>query len=279
MVDINNIVFSGGSIGGLSFVGAWIALEEAYLTKHIHGISGCSIGAVIAFLISIGYTGQELKKIAHNLSYDRLSDLKILETFDNLGLDTGNKIVELLQALLHQKVSKRDLTFKEHHVITGKDLWINASCVEEDKCYYFSHKSHPDMSVINAVRMSMSLPIILAAVKHNGKTFIDGGFHDPCPSHMFTSTDTLLLRIHNGGNSNQNEFMHFMDMLADSICKRIYSDGNNRYHSINFDTGIGGMSLSVNRRTRRNLVKLGYQKTVLWIKEHYRDSEIRDSLT
>ena len=51
---INNIVFSGGGIKGLIFIGCLKYLEENNLLKNIKAISGTSIGGVFSFLLNIG---------------------------------------------------------------------------------------------------------------------------------------------------------------------------------------------------------------------------------
>jgi predicted acylesterase/phospholipase RssA len=281
-ITIKNVVFSSGSIGGLCFAGAWKSLEDHDMVKNLIGFSGCSMGSIIALLTSVGYTGRELSQLAYALEYDDISDLKILNVFDNLGLDTGNTIQQLLHQLLLKKTGKTDLTFSQHHQITGRKLWINASSVDEDKCYYFSTETHPDMSIITAARMSISVPILIAAVKYDNKLFIDGGFHDPCPVHMFPAEDTLVFRIQNelsnSGSleltdssiqvSESNDFFRFAGLLMSSVVRRMYLKNDTQlktYRVILLKTEIGGISLCASKKERKRLVKLGYDSTNKWL--------------
>jgi NTE family protein len=274
-VNIKNVVFSSGSIGGLSFVGAWRALEEHNIANNLVGFSGCSIGAVMALLTSIGYTGRELHKLAYALDYDKISDLKILNMFDNLGLDTGDSIQELLEQLLQRKTGKTDLTFMEHYCITGRKLWINASCVTEDKCYYFSADTYPDISIITAVRMSMAFPIMISAVKYDNKIFIDGAFHDPCPVNMFPVNNTIVFEICNKSTNKidlheqpESNFFQYTCMLMSSMIARMYhhlSDALDQYSVLILHTGLDGVAFKVSKTVRKRLVKLGYEKTHEWL--------------
>jgi NTE family protein len=274
---MKNIVFSAGSMGGLAFVGAWKALEEAGLTQSLIGFSGCSIGSIIALLTSIGYTGDELKNMAHSLKYKDLSDFQILNTLNNLGLETGEKIKHLLEKLLERKIGRKKMTFKEHYQITGRKLWINASCVEHDKCYYYSVDSEPDMDIILAVRMSISLPWIMAAVRYKGLTYIDGGFHDPCPVNMFSADDTLVLRVRNDHTTDPDahEFIQHTSSIIFSAYRRLHhhlSTTLKEYNIIWLDSNIGSISLDVSKKDRKRLVKIGYQTLRTWLKANYTDT-------
>lgn len=264
---LHNIVFSAGSMGGLTFFGAWSALEEAGLTADITGFSGCSMGAVVALLTSLGYTGAELADVAAALKYSDFRDYQIAHILDNFGLETGNKMRALISALIRFKTGRADLTFREHYDITGKVLWINASCVEEDRCYYFSKDTAPDMSITTATRMSISLPLIMAAVRHEGRTFIDGGFHDPSPVKVFPVEHTLLFRVHNSTIIGEHNMLNYLGLIIRSITRRLYSaTERDNYQTVNIVSGISSLSLDARRAVRKRLVVTGYETTRSWLR-------------
>ena len=266
MCSIENVVFSAGSMGGLTLIGAWKCLADRGLHSNIKGFSGCSIGSVVALLASLGYTNGELDALSLNFRYRDYCDLQFLNTFENLGIETGEKIEKLLSRLIYYKVGKFDLTFAEHYKITGKELWINASCVQEDKCYYFSKKNFPRMSVLQAVRMSIAIPIVIGAVRYHGKTFIDGGFHDPCPGEMFPSDKTLVFRVKNTNKSSDDDhdFIKHIGLIAYSIQQRINYKTNcalNNYKTIWLESGISMLTLDLKKKLRKRLVNTGYKTT------------------
>lgn len=261
--EINNIVFSAGSMGGLAFIGAWRALEERGLTTCISNFSGCSMGSVMALLTTLGYSAEELETLACTFRYKDLNDIQILKTFENLGLDTGDKMERLLVELLKRKIGMDCITFQQHYRITGRTLWINSSCVEKDKCYYFSWKTTPKMSVVKAVRMSIALPVIIAPVRYHGRTFIDGGFHDPCPVKMFPVNNTIILRIQNDHSisSEEHDFVKHTGMIIQSIYGRLYTallPKLEKYRMVWFNTGIAGFTLDIKRKERKKLITLGF---------------------
>ena len=264
MCNIENIVFSAGSMGGLTLIGAWKCLADKGLHSNIRGFSGCSIGSVVALLTSLGYTNEELENLSLNFRYRDYNDLQFLNTFENLGIETGRKLEKLLSKLIYHKVGRFDITFAEHYTITGKDLWINASCVQEDKCYYFSRFDFPRMSVLQAVRMSIAIPIVISAVRYHGKTFVDGGFHDPCPAEMFPSDKTLVLRVKNTNNVSEDEydFIKHIGLIAYSIQQRINYKTNcalSKYKTLWLESGIGMLTLDLKKKLRKKLVVTGYK--------------------
>lgn len=268
--NIRNIVFSAGSMGGITFVGAYKALEEAGIAADITNYSGCSIGSVMAFLVSIGYTGEELETLALAFRYHDIADFQVLHTFDNLGLETGNEVEHLLRELLYRKTGRYDITFSMHYTITGRNLWINASCVEHDCAYYFSRFGSPDMDIIRAVRMSISLPLIMAPVKYRGLTFIDGGFHDPCPFGMFRAEHTLVLRVKNSDSSHENQrndFTDYIGQIFQSVYKRLYVELDHKlasYAVVQIESGISSISLDIKKSIRKKLIRLGHKRLKAW---------------
>lgn len=262
----HNIVFSSGSMGGLAFIGAWKALQEQGLTKNIIRFSGCSIGSVMAMLCSIGYTSDELEKIAIQFRFKDVADCQMLSVFQNFGIDTGDKIECLLRELLYFKTGHHDLTFGRLYSITGRQLWINTSCVEQDRPYYFSHIMSPNMSVIKALRMSISIPVVIAPVRYNGLTFVDGGLHDPCPVGMFSVTDTLVLRVknkHHEAVGHEYDFFTYVTQMLSSVYRRIHTKINQQiaqYNVVWLDTGVGTLTLNIKRSMRRKLIDIGYRK-------------------
>ena len=68
-------------------------------------------------------------------------------------------------------------TFKE----LDMKIHIAAFCLNTSKTEYFSVDTHPDMKVIDAVCMSIAIPLVFECGKYNGKTYIDGGVAEEIP--------------------------------------------------------------------------------------------------
>lgn len=192
------VSFSSGALGGLSLIGCWRALEEKGFSKNIKGMSGCSMGSIIATLASVGYTSKEMELIAQNVKYEDYAEQSLLLISESYGIETGRKIVKLLDRLLRFKTGVKGLTFKDHWRLTGRQLWINATNVEQKKCVYYSVTLSPDMKIVDAIRRSIAIPFLFTAVRTDEGTFVDGGCYEPVPVGMFPKENTLCLNVRNG---------------------------------------------------------------------------------
>jgi predicted acylesterase/phospholipase RssA len=70
---------------------------------------------------------------------------------------------------------------------TGKDLHINAVCINTGENVDFCNDHFPDMSVLTAIDASMSIPFILQPILYKDKLYIDGGTSNNLPLHMLPS--------------------------------------------------------------------------------------------
>ena len=74
---IKNYIFQGGSVKGLAYLGALDILENnGVKLKNIKRIGGTSVGAIIAALLSVGYTSDELKAELLNMDFEELLDVE-----------------------------------------------------------------------------------------------------------------------------------------------------------------------------------------------------------
>lgn len=261
--DVRNIVFSSGAMGGYSFIGVIKALDEAGITPGITGISGCSAGSIIALLYSLGYTYDELLPVGMSFKYRRVNDIQILRFLEDCGLETGRNIMSMIADLVEQKILLRDLTFKQHWNITGRVLWINASCVTTNEAQYYSVRTSPNMSVLRAIRRSISVPFLFTSPKDSeGNQFTDGGYHDTIPALMFREDETLCFAIKNGGNVENidNEFVGFCVKLVMgmhvSLCN--YQRSGSKYRIIEIPTGIPSLCLHLSRSEKMRVICQGY---------------------
>jgi predicted acylesterase/phospholipase RssA len=258
------IIFSSGALGGLSLIGAWRALEEKGLTRDIKGLSGCSMGSLIATLASIGYTSNEMELIALNVKYEDYSDASLRSLADNYGVETGKHIVKLIDKLIRFKTGKKGLTFKEHWRLTGRYLWINATHVEQRKCVYYSVLTTPDMKVTDAIRQSISIPFLFAVVRTTEGTFVDGGCYDPVPASVFPKEETLCLNVRNKPISNQS--IEGLFAFSSTLLGGMFTELNllrfkqqelEGYRMIYIYTGVSSFSLSLKHDNITEVILIG----------------------
>ena len=190
------LVFSGGGIKGIALLGVLKALIELDFIQYFDTFSGVSIGALMMLLYLIGYTPDELLKIIINLDLTKIKSIEFLGIFDNYGIDNGNKLMYVIKRLFKKKNIKEDITLEEFYKLTNKTFYISATCLTTGMNEYFCHKTHPNMNLLKAIRMSVSVPWFYTPVKHDDKLYVDGGVIDNYPISIFKDQINDVLGIY-----------------------------------------------------------------------------------
>ena len=69
-------VFEGGGVKGIGLVGAIKAVEE--FGYNFKNLAGTSAGAIVASLLAVGYTTNEIKSIMDGLEYSKFKQENLL---------------------------------------------------------------------------------------------------------------------------------------------------------------------------------------------------------
>jgi len=153
------IYLCGGGMNTLCHFGALQHLETTGHLRFVKEWMGISAGALQALAFALGYTLPELTKF--NLTFDFQQLMEPDEApgwFTNLGFDTGNRLLKLMNAFLKEKELKETLTFKQLYEKTGRSFRTFATNINTGKLVVYSKELTPDYCVTHATRASMSLP-------------------------------------------------------------------------------------------------------------------------
>lgn len=177
---IKHIVISGGGPLGLRYLGALQKLEKEGFWKvaNIESIYGTSVGSIIGAFICLKYDWETLNKyIVERPWHDafKLSAKQIFDSYFNKGL-FDKKIAEIIfKPLLEAKDLTVNVTLKEFYEFSKIDLRIFTFELHKFETVELSHTTHPDMSLLQALTMSSSLPGIFMPTIIDGCCYIDGG--------------------------------------------------------------------------------------------------------
>ena len=69
-----NLVFEGGGVKGIAYVGALEKLQERNILQNVTRVGGASAGAINAVLLSLGYTLDEMNEIMADLDFNNFAD-------------------------------------------------------------------------------------------------------------------------------------------------------------------------------------------------------------
>lgn len=204
---IKNLVFEGAGIRGIAYAGVINSMEERGLTKNIEKIGGTSAGAISSLLFALGYSSGQMDTIISNTKFQKFNDGKfffvggISRTFNKYGWYRGEEFTEWIGELIKAKTGDSETTFEQLHQQGYVDLYVTASCLNQQKLIVLSRETYPKMKVKDAVRISMSIPLYFQAVlvdsigntyfeqndKENLDVMVDGGIIGNFPIHIFDS--------------------------------------------------------------------------------------------
>ena len=224
-MSIHTLCFSGGGIQGISFIGSLLYLEKKnyFKLKNIKIFVGTSIGAILSFLLLINNNIIDIYLFfINNLQYIDI-DCNIDNIFTNYGIDNGDLFYKILSCELHKKFNKSDITFIELYTLTNKELIIIGTNFTLCKEQLFSYKFTPNVSVLTAVRISFSLPLIFTPILLNNNYYIDGALVNNFPINYCNPHTTLGFKINELNNLHINSIQ---DIIVGSISIMIRSQYN-----------------------------------------------------
>jgi predicted patatin/cPLA2 family phospholipase len=181
---ITHIYFSGGGLKGLCYLGILRYMYMENMTSRIKHSAGTSMGAyfalILALQIPLEFLEEELVLIVDNfniltpenyLYIDQNSFAQLLTENGMLSLDFVMKpAIKYMQL----KYGVEDMTFIDFVKRTGVNLYINTVNINRCCNYIFNVDTDPNVSVIDAVKASMSVPYLFFPVEINGELYADG---------------------------------------------------------------------------------------------------------
>jgi len=195
------IYLCGGGMNTLCHLGALQHLEAEGLLRFVKEWMGVSAGALQALCLAAGYTLAEM--IEFTLSFDFQQITEVDEAAGwllNMGFDTGNRLLKLLNALMKEKGLKETTTFRQLHEQTGRSFRTFAANLNTGALVTYSKETTPDYCVAHAARASMSIPYYFQPFQcpQTGHLLCDGGIINNYPLSLLTeeeSAETLGLLL------------------------------------------------------------------------------------
>ncbi len=187
-----NLVFEGGGVKGIAYVGALKKLDRKGILKQIKRVGGASAGAITAVLLSLDYSIDELDKVLRNVDFRNFMDDApwgvigdLYNLWNGYGIYGGEFFQEWIGKLIAEKTDGPDTTFAALENSDYRDLRLVGANLSRGKPVLFSRQTTPDTSIKKAVRISMSLPFFFRSQTHDGDQYIDGGIYRNYPVKMF----------------------------------------------------------------------------------------------
>ncbi len=160
-----DLVLSSSGVRAPCFIGAIEALEERDFT--IRRIAGSSGGAVIAAGYALGMGTAKMREQAPFIPYNKFRDFqaKNLLSLENPSVYTGRELDRFYQAT-YGDAKMKDMVI---------DCKISVVTIIGRNRILLDRKSHPELPVWKAVRMSSTIPFIFPYLKLGEEPVTDGG--------------------------------------------------------------------------------------------------------
>ncbi len=230
------LVLSGGGAKGIAHIGVIKALEENDIP--IDYITGTSMGAIVGGLYASGFSPEEMLSLIASKDFSEWSKGKIDPDFTyfflnnhdtpsfinvNLGKDS-TQITSVLPISLINPIPMNYAfieIFSPYTIQSGADfnhLFVPYRCVTSD--VYNKHKVVLGRgSLSDAVRMSMSFPMIFEPLLLNGVPMYDGGIYDNYPVDVMMEEfkPDAVIGVNVGSGKGAPATRNMLDQLEDMI--------------------------------------------------------------
>ena len=272
------IVISGGGLKGLCSLGAiqYEYEKSTYDYKHVQIFAGTSIGAILSLLLICGYSPIEafieISKIDDffdiqndNIKVDLWDFLKLM------GLMSINGLMKKVEDIVKNKLGYIP-TLNQLKEDTGKTLVVAVTNVTKMRSEYYTYKTKPNLSCIDAVKFSCNLPFIFQRLRYNDSYMVDGGVIDNFPVSYIDNGKLKILGIVSNESNSVKTKLNFYDYFYRLFILPIVSNTKLRCEMtgantklIKVDTkDVSLLPLSVSYEEKMNIFTNGFEQAKLF---------------
>jgi|GEM_PF-4921290 len=199
---------------GFYLPGIFIIFEVVDYLKLVNTIVGTSIGGVVGSIYCLGYSGDEMVNLFMTTDFgEMISEMRPGNFLTHGWFGDGEWFETYLSKCIKNKTGNDDITLRNLYELCGKKLVMNTVLKPlkdrkiENMTMIMDYESHPDLSLIKAIRMTTCLPGLLKPIIYdlNGILYecYDGGALDNYMIHKYEPKD--VLGIYLGTRSLENE--------------------------------------------------------------------------
>tara|TARA_B100000405_G_C16717197_1_gene421276 strand:- start:372 stop:1133 length:762 start_codon:yes stop_codon:yes gene_type:complete len=248
------LVLGPASMGIYAFLGYLKSIGKGM--DGVKEISGSSAGSIIALFWAVRMSVDEMIDVSLNVETSEFVKLNIGTFFNKFGFVEIDPIREKLV-----EICGCDPTFGE----LDRTIHVSAFCLNTSKTEYFSKHTHPDMKVIDAVCMSIAIPMIFASSEYCGNTYIDGGTMEEYPMnpfmdkkpHEITCVKLKMNDIYQESLDNPKDFLEAL--IRSTLKNRVTYKGN--FNTVSVDVGDASIfDFNMCYEDKVRLVNMGYDQ-------------------
>lgn len=185
-MTIKHIVISGGGPTGLLSYGAikCLAKKKYWELKNIKTMYGTSIGAILAVVLALNYDWQWVDDYLIKRPWGKVIEVKpenFIQAFSSKGVLSSSIMDTMLKPLLEAKDISLDITLNDFYNLNKIEIHMYSVELNTFKKIDISYKSHPNLKLLTAIKMTTAFPIMFPPVIQNNECYIDGGIVNNYP--------------------------------------------------------------------------------------------------
>jgi len=267
----NNLCIGGGGIKVISFLGVLKYLKNNNFLPHknFKKLIGVSAGAILCFLLNIGYSVKEMEEFALTFNFSKLLPESNTENLlFYYGLGTSNKLKKVLILLLKNKLQIEKISFTELFKKTKIKLQIGITNLNTNKFELWDYQSKPDINIIEAVTISCNLPFVFRPIKFNKELLIDGGILNNFPMNYLSDKElnsTIGMCCTNNNNQTFDNIFEYISkiftMVTSNKDKIRLEHFKNKTDIIEINSIDNTLDFQLTSDIIKNRIKLGYEQT------------------
>ena len=258
-----NLCVSGAGTQGAALMGALIGIHKKGYLNDIRDVCGVSFGAILVSLWSLGWDPSDLYERIKLVNVSDFCKINVRNFFDTFGLSSTTMLMDIIDTLIIEKGFDKNITFREHIYHTDILLRIPALCLNNHELIYFSHLSHPNLPIREAIRASLSIPFLFTAPIIDEKHFVDGGVirHLPYDPYIDHEEETICLRIKYTPRHEDkiDKLETFILSLMTSLHQSASIVPAEFKHIIEVDSGYEGVNFSIQSHDIHTMMERGIQ--------------------
>lgn len=276
------VIFGGGGIRGVSYVGAYQALLECGVS--FSGFAGSSVGSVFAALCAVGYNVEQLRDFFYSFNIEFFKDINFNFT-NQIALSKGELFLEWIRGKIEQEFYKEGYVKGQMPPVRFQDLKeeliIYSVDITNNKYYEFSKQFTPEAEVAIAVRASVSMPGLFKPLEKDNNFIVDGDLMKSWPLWRLSKTlsakkerilefrleDTRGKRKIDTALDYLNAVYNTISGFATDYIIDVYGE-KDKFDYIKIDTdSVSVMDFMMSNSKKQELINIGYNITYKYFKE------------
>ena len=203
MKYFTHLVFAGNAFRSICLLGVLRYIYFNKMEDYIKNAAGTSMGSFFCLAFALKIPIDELEaiitKTINSIDLKIIPSKKILDFVVNLGFNDSRLYLTGIREYVKNKYNMDDITFMELSKLTGVNIYVSTTKVNDSSNFIFNVNDTPNISVFEAIAASMCIPILSKPIKIDNNYYIDGCISNNLPYNVFDNinhSDILCVAVY-----------------------------------------------------------------------------------